>query len=40
MAIDYATRIEAYQNSLDDLSDMTAFLRAIRELAGITLDAA
>ncbi|MCX5248925.1 hypothetical protein OG895_27515 [Streptomyces sp. NBC_00201] len=40
LAIDYATRIEAYQNSLDDLSDMTAFLRAIRELAGITLDAA
>ncbi|NEB05601.1 hypothetical protein [Streptomyces sp. SID13726] len=40
LAVDYAARIEAYENSLDDLSDMTAFLRAVRQLAGLTLDAA
>jgi hypothetical protein len=39
LAIDYAERIEAYENSLGDLSDMTMFLRALRQLAGLTLDA-
>ncbi|MDO0936379.1 hypothetical protein QQY66_33520 [Streptomyces sp. DG2A-72] len=38
LAIDFAQRIEAYESRLDDLSDMTAFLRAVHELAGITLD--
>lgn len=40
LGVDYAARIEAYENSLDDLSDMTAFLCALRQLAGLTLDAA
>ncbi|MFJ9761180.1 hypothetical protein [Streptomyces sp. NPDC101149] len=40
LAIDFAQRIEAYESRLDNLPDMMAFLRAVRELAGITLDVA
>ncbi|MFE6553023.1 hypothetical protein ACFVHS_32160 [Streptomyces sp. NPDC057746] len=40
LAIDFAQRIEAYKSRLDNLPDMRAFLRAVRELAGITLDVA
>ncbi|WP_435211180.1 hypothetical protein [Streptomyces sp. bgisy034] len=40
LAIDYARRIEAYENNGAALTDMAAFLHALRDLAGITLDVA
>ncbi|GAA3475706.1 hypothetical protein GCM10018966_002320 [Streptomyces yanii] len=39
LTADYARRIEAYEQRLDELRDVPDFLRAMHKLAGVDLDA-